>query len=333
MAIYHLSVKTIGRATGRSATAAAAYRAAAKIVDERTGEVHNFRRKRGVVSADLVLPAKAPEWAKERSKLWSAAEVSETRKNSTVAREFEVALPAELSADERKQLAHDFARELVERHGFAADVAIHLPGKEGDNRNHHAHILCTTRQLTPDGFGKKTRELDQRGGGGEVEYWRQRFAELQNESLARAGVAARVDHRSLKKQGLDREPTQHLGPNAMGYERRTGDFSDVTQRRIDQDERRRARAQLEQLERQARELAVEIDMLTIQIGEAAAERDELELQEQRIEQQRQKVDQARRAILGALAQAQAKPPEPPVLADDQDDDQVDDEEPGPAPGM
>ena len=330
MAIYHLSVKTISRATGRSATAAAAYRAAAKIVDERTGEVHDFRRKRGVVSADLVLPAKAPEWAKERSKLWSAAEVSETRKNSTVAREFEIALPAELSADERRRLAHDFARELVERHGFAADVAIHAPGREGDNRNHHAHILCTTRQLTPDGFGKKTRELDQRGGG-EVEYWRQRFAELQNESLARVGVAARVDHRSLKKQGIDQQPTQHLGPHAAGYERRTGNSSDVTERRTEQAERRRARAELAALDIQARQLAQEINTLTGQIGEAAAERYELQEEQRierergRLEREREKVDQARRAILAAMTRVQ-----PPAQPDQDEDD--DDQVQGPAPG-
>ena len=105
MAIYHLSVKAISRSAGRSATAAAAYRAGCKIADERTGEIHDYTRKGGVQSADLVLPDGAPEWAFDRSALWNAAESAEKRKDACVAREFEVALPAELFAKSRKRLA------------------------------------------------------------------------------------------------------------------------------------------------------------------------------------------------------------------------------------
>ncbi len=223
MAIYHLSVKTVSRSAGRSATAAAAYRAGCEIADERTGEIHDYTRKRGVESAELVLPSGAPQWAADRSALWNAAEQAETRKNATVAREFEIALPAELSPAERKRLALDFAREIVERHGCAADVAIHAPGKEGDKRNYHAHILLTTRRLGPDGFTEKTRELDdQKTGRMIVTQWRERFAILQNERLRENGLEARVDHRSLEAQGTEREATRHLGPAASGYERRTG---------------------------------------------------------------------------------------------------------------
>ena len=149
--------------------------------------------------------------------------------NSTVAREFEVALPSELSADQRRKLAHDFARELVKRHGFAVDVAIHAPGKEGDTRNHHAHILCTTRKLTAEGFTEKTRELDDRATGAqEVTHWREQWAGLTNAALERAGHAVRVDHRSLEMQGIDREPAIHLGPSATAIERR-GEVSEKTQ--------------------------------------------------------------------------------------------------------
>ena len=229
MAIFHLSVKTISRTAGRSATAAAAYRAGVEITDERTGEIHDYRRKAGVESAELFLPDGAPEWATDRAKLWNAAEQSEKRKNSTVAREFEVALPSELSADQRRKLAHDFARELVKRHGFAVDVAIHAPGKEGDTRNHHAHILCTTRKLTAEGFTEKTRELDDRATGAqEVTHWREQWAGLTNAALERAGHAVRVDHRSLEMQGIDREPAIHLGPSATAIERR-GEVSEKTQ--------------------------------------------------------------------------------------------------------
>ena len=273
MAIYHLSVKTIGRSAGRTATAAAAYRAAAEITDERTGEVHDYRRKRDVESAVLILPEGAPQWASDRAALWNAAEQSETRKNSTVAREFEIALPSELSAEERQTLAHAFAREIVARHGCAADVAIHAPGREGDHRNHHAHILCTTRRLTPDGFGEKCRELDDRKTKA-VDGWRERFAVLQNEHLERAGVAERVDHRSLKEQGIERAPTRHLGPAATGYERRTGEPS---RKRLDFEREAAERLVLAkeagELERQSQQAERSILDLSGDLHAAKAERD------------------------------------------------------------
>ena len=219
MATYHLSVKTISRSHGRSATAAAAYRTGARIADERTGLIHDYRRRRGVETAVLLLPANAPDWADDRAALWNAAEQAETRKNSTVAREFEIALPAELDAGQRQRLAVDFARELVERHGCAADVAIHQPGRDGDHRNHHAHILLSTRRLTAAGFAAKTRELDDLKTG-EIVRWREQFAAMQNAYLLHYGYAAQVDHRSLEAQAIDREPTIHLGPTATALERR-----------------------------------------------------------------------------------------------------------------
>lgn len=254
MAIYHLSVKTIGRSEGRSATAAAAYRAADKITDERTGEIHDYTRKGGVSYTEIVLPNNAPKWATNRAELWNAAEQSETRKNSTVAREFEIALPSELSEKERQRLAVDFAKEIVERHKVAADVAIHEPSRGGDNKNHHAHILITTRQLTEDGFTKKTRELDDRKSG-EIDRWRERFAELQNERLKQNGVIETVDHRTLKAQGIDREPSKHLGVEATNYERRTGNKSN---KRLDFEqqaaERLKAVTEIKELESEARQL-------------------------------------------------------------------------------
>ena len=275
MAIFHLSVKTISRSAGRSATAAAAYRAGDKVIDARTGEVHDYRRKRGVESAETILPDGAPEWAGDRSALWSAAELAEKRKNSTVAREFEVALPDELSPDEQRQLVRDLAREIVERHGCVADVAIHGPGKGGDRRNRHAHILLSTRRLGADGFGEKTRELDDQQSGPQiVTQWRERWAMLQNRALERAGLDARVDHRSLKEQGVEREPTRHLGPSAVGYERRTGEKS---RRRLDWEREvaeRLARAkELGELEREQQAVESKIISLSTDLAAARAERD------------------------------------------------------------
>lgn len=284
MAIYHLSVKTLSRSDRRCATAAAAYRSGALIVDEASGEMHDYRRKSGVESATLVLPKGAPEWAHDRAKLWNAAEAAENRKNSLVAREFEIALPAELNAEQRKQLALEFAGLLVNRHGFAADVAIHAPGKEGDNRNHHAHILVTTRKLEADGLTTKTRELDNQRTGREcINYWRELFADLQNQYLEEAGQSARVDHRSLEAQGIEREPTKHLGVHAIGFERRTGQDS---RRRITHNEEALevlAKAkEVGEIERQLDEVEQEIIDLRTDIAAAkwqAAEQAKREAQE------------------------------------------------------
>ncbi|NOU23380.1 MAG: MobA/MobL family protein [Methyloglobulus sp.] len=272
MPSYHLSVKTISRSAGRSATAAAAYRAGVEIADQRTGEVHDYTRKGGVEYIKLVLPENAPSWSVDREALWNAAEQAETRKNSTVAREFEVALPSELSDTERQRLALDFAQEIVARHGCAADVAIHAPGKGGDHRNHHAHILCSTRKLTKEGFGAKTRELDDRTSG-EVVRWRERFAELQNQRFQDNGIDAKVDHRSLQDQGIDREPTRHLGVAATGYERRTGLAS---RKRLDFEkevaERLSKAKELGELEREAQALERSLLDLTCNLEKAKAER-------------------------------------------------------------
>jgi ATP-dependent exoDNAse (exonuclease V) alpha subunit len=183
VAIYHLSVKAIGRAKGRSATAAAAYRAAVRILDERTGLVHDYERKTGVAHTEIVVPEQSPAWARDRDRLWNEAELAERRRNSTVAREFEVTLPTELDSGQRQVLTRDFATEIVNRHRCAVDIAIHEPDREGDERNHHAHLLLTTRRLTEKGFADKTRELDDLKIG-EVVFWRYRWAGMVNEHLA-----------------------------------------------------------------------------------------------------------------------------------------------------
>lgn len=216
MAIYHCSIKTVSRSSGRSSTAAAAYRAGVCLEDERTGKIHDYTRKQGVEHAEFVLPEGVNL---EREQLWNAAEAAENRKNSTVAREYELALPEELTPDQRKELIREFALHLAGRYGVAADITIHGPGKDGDHRNHHAHILTTTRQVTPEGFGAKTRALDEKKSG-EVEHIRTTWAELTNRALVRAGHKVQVNHQSLKAQGIKRMPTAHMGPTATAMERR-----------------------------------------------------------------------------------------------------------------
>lgn len=245
MASYHLSVKTIKRSAGRSATAAAAYRSASRINCDREGRLHDYTAKRGVEATFILAPADAPSWAQERASLWNAAEARETRSNSVTAREWELALPSEISDAARIEIAAAFAQELVDRYGVGADVAIHAPHREGDQRNHHAHILTTTRALSAEGLGAKTRILDATATGGpEIEVMRALWANLQNRALERAGEAERVDHRSLEAQraaalaqsdelvaeALDRAPEVKLGPAVNAMERREQRAAEVESR-------------------------------------------------------------------------------------------------------
>lgn len=230
MAIFHNTFKALSRSDGRSATAAAAYRGGCVVADDLTGEVHDYSRKGGVVSSHILVPECAPDWARDSAQLWNKVEQAEKRKNSTIARENIIALPAELSADERQQLALDYARQLMLRHGCAVEVFIHEPGGEGDERNHHAHILMSTRRLTPDGFGEKCRELDDRKSGSElVTHWREQWADLANAALERAGSAERIDHRSHAERGLTEVPSTHLGA-AVTDMLRQGKPSEVSER-------------------------------------------------------------------------------------------------------
>lgn len=231
MAIYHASTKPISRSAGRSSVAAAAYRAGAALLDQRSGIVHDYTRKGGVVSADIIT---ADGESLDRAALWNAAEVAEKRKDARTAREWIVALPSELDAGQRHELALSFGAELARRYGVAVDVCVHQPDREGDNRNHHAHILTTTRQVSRGERGepvmgdKASIELSDKArraqglgpAADEVKAVRGLWEQTANSALAKAGRAERIDARSLEAQGIDREATTHLGPTASEMERR-----------------------------------------------------------------------------------------------------------------
>lgn len=226
MAIYHLSAKCIQRSKGRSATASAAYRSGEKIHDNRDGITHDYTKKEGVVHSEIVTPTGEEI---SRSELWNLAESSERRKDATTAKEFEVALPSELTTDQRKELVREFAIHISKMQGCAVDIAIHAPGK-GDFRNHHAHLLCTTRDFQPGGsLGNKCamelsdRDRKKRGLPGrrsDLEELREVWATLGNQALTRAGHVADLDHRSNQTRGVDTPPGVHLGPTAAAMERR-----------------------------------------------------------------------------------------------------------------
>ena len=210
MAIYHLNAKIISRAAGRSATAAAAYRSGAKIVDVRTGLAFNYSKRKDVSYRTILAPADAPDWALARDKLWNACEKAERRKDAQVAREIEVALPLELSRSEHIRLLRRFVREQFVGRGMVADLALHA--KKG---NPHAHILLTTRELNTSSFGPKARDWN------DVELlkiWREQWGRACNASLERAGLESRIDHRSLAAQGVPRTAGSHLGPAATAID-------------------------------------------------------------------------------------------------------------------
>ena len=218
MAIFHLSARPpIARASGRSATAAAAYRAGALITDQRTGQVFDYRRRKGVLDARIHLPG--GRLVRDREKFWNDLELHHRRRDAVLAREVVLALPNELDAGERAALAFGFSQDIATEFGVGVDCALHAPSRDGDDRNFHAHLLLTACTVDADGvLGKKAERLDpiackRSGAADSVSWLRPRWQDAVNTALARKGSNARVDHRSFKVRGIRRLPTVHVGLN------------------------------------------------------------------------------------------------------------------------
>jgi hypothetical protein len=258
MAVYFLNLKTFGRSGGSSAVSAAAYRAGERIQDERTGRTYDHTDRRDVLHKEIMLPGSIEgadmDWARNRSQLWNAAERAETRINARVAREYLVALPVELDAAQRLALVRGFSRELTERYRFALDLAVHAPRDfpGSDPRNFHAHLLATTREITAQGLTVKTSlELNDAkrhtlGLGpaiNELLYVRERWATVANEALRDAHIDARVDHRTLAAQGIDREPYPYIPRAAFEMERHG--YRSAQAERLREDYRARIEARLQ----------------------------------------------------------------------------------------
>jgi len=219
MAIYHLHVKVIGRKSGSSAVASAAYRSGSRLRDERLDRSHDFSAKRGVVHSEVMLPDNAPEAWSDRERLWNDVEAFEIRKDAQLAREIEFAIPREMTQAQGIELARDFAQaEFVDR-GMIADLNVHWDiGKDGMSKP-HAHVMLTMRQINinrdENGFGPKVRDWNRTEM---VERWRERWAELANERLAELDIDARIDHRSFEAQGVRLEPQSQIGASAQRIE-------------------------------------------------------------------------------------------------------------------
>jgi hypothetical protein len=236
MAGYFLLVKTFSRGKGSSATKAAAYRSGERIRDERSGAVHDYTDRTDVAHAEIVLPTEYAgrvdmEWAQNRSVLWNAVQQSGRNWNSRLAREVLVHLPPEMTRAQRIALVRRLSHELADRYQSAVDFAVHEPRPHADQRHHHAHILMTSRQVGPAGIGARTTlelsgtERHKLGIGpskDELFWLRERWAQVANEALREAGWTARIDHRSYKDQGIDREPKPLIPQNILYAERRSG---------------------------------------------------------------------------------------------------------------
>ena len=218
MAIYHCSVKPIQRSKGRSATGAAAYRAAEKIIDQRSGLTHDYGRKSGVDYTEII------GWDDGREALWNAAELAEKRKDATTAKEYELAIPKELSKQKQFALVHGYGQWLHERHQCAVDICLH----DLESDNPHAHILTTTREvINGNQLGNKiAREWSDTkrkkhglpGRKADLQEAREEWEKQANLALDHSGFQERINHRTLEAQGIERIPQIHLGPHVVEME-------------------------------------------------------------------------------------------------------------------
>jgi hypothetical protein len=234
MAAYHFSAQIIKRSQGRSIVRFAAYRAGAKLLDERSGRISDFSHRQGVAHAEIIAPEGCAPWLSNRESLWNAVERAEKRSDAQLAREINMALPHELTDGQRLRLVRDFVSAHFTRRGMVADIAIHRPrpGKGDDCRNHHAHVTLTLRQATRSGLrAVKTRQWN---SNKLLQRWRREWADWQNAMLKAHGHKVQVDDRRLVEQRrlarergdmaaaevLDRLPELHVGPHATNAARR-----------------------------------------------------------------------------------------------------------------
>ena len=303
MAIYHCSTKTVNRSSGRTAVASSAYRSGEKLKDERTGLTHDFTRKDGVAHSEIVSNL---DIEIDRSELWNLAEQSENRKDARTAREWVIALPDELDADQRKDLAKEFAQSLVDRYGVIADLAIHEPSKGGNDKNHHAHIMLTTRKAELDTDNNlilttktdielsnaKRKSLDMGTTQDEIKQIRETWANLANFALEKAGIQEKIDHRSYADQGNGLQATIHEGTKVTQL-RRQGIDTEIS--RFNDHVKQQNFKYLNQ-QKLTKESTIQSGLNRVDQGfeqwQKNQEAKRLELEQQRLEQQR--LEQANR---------------------------------------
>ena len=240
VASVHYKISIIGRSGGRSSVAAAAYRAAEKIYNHRDGIIYDFTRKRGVAHSEVLLPEHAPRDFADRAILWNAVEHAERQKNAQLSRQIEIGLPAEIDREAQINLTRDYVQKQFVDRGMCADICVH----DKRDGNPHAHVMLTMRPIEPDGtWGAKSKKeyiLDKQGqkimlpsgnwkskhvpsmnwdSRENAEQWRTEWAHAVNREYERLGLEPRIDLRNYERQGLEIEPTRHLGPQAAALEK------------------------------------------------------------------------------------------------------------------
>ncbi|MBN8925660.1 MAG: MobA/MobL family protein [Rhodospirillales bacterium] len=249
MAIYRCELKVYGRGKAQSAVAAsayvtgtrqtkrggnsgkvklvsaveaAAYRSSQALGDERAGVTHDYTGKENVVWSGILAPDNAPAWVYDRGRLWNAVERAEKRKDAQLFREALLTIPRELNAQQRIALVRAFVRDQFVGRGMIADIGLHNPHASDGMDQPHAHVMLTLRDIGPEGFGKKRTDWNEvqwaKAGGGNtarkdgfLKQLRQAWQNYCNAALEEAGSEARVDHRSLKARGIDRQPQPKIG--------------------------------------------------------------------------------------------------------------------------
>lgn len=227
--MYHATTSAVSRGTGGSTCAKCAYICGEEITNEITGEKHNYTKKQGVEHTEIILPNGIAKTISS-SELWNKAELAENRKDARVGREWIIGLPSELDKKQRKELAQNLAKDLTQRYQVAAQIAIHEPNKQGDQRNYHVHILTTTRKIGQDLnlTIKSDIELDRKQctklgistSQEQIIECRERIANRINQSLELANIQKQVSHLSYRDQGINKIPTKHLGKSATQLERK-----------------------------------------------------------------------------------------------------------------
>ena len=208
MAIYHFSGQIISRSAGRSSVSAASYRSASKLEDQRLDRTFDHQKKSDdLIHQEILLPENAPSWMKDREKLWNAVELSEKRKDSQLAREFNISLPRELTSEQNIELIRGFVQKEFVNLGMVADVCVHKGHSHGEDQP-HAHVMLTLREVNQDGFGKKVRDWNDKTY---LNHWREAWADHCNHKFIELGIDQRIDHRTLEAQGIDLEPQRKIG--------------------------------------------------------------------------------------------------------------------------
>ena len=269
MAVPHFSVSIVARGSGRSAVLSAAYRHCAKMEFEREARTIDYTRKHGLLHEEFVIPVDAPDWLRtmiaDRSvsgaseAFWNRVETFENRADAQLAKDVTIALPIELSAVQNIALVRDFVSRHITAKGMVADWVYHdAPG------NPHIHLMTTLRPLSENGFGAKKVAVTGpdgkalrndagkivyglwAGGADDFNEFRDGWFACQNQHLALAGLDIRVDGRSYEKQGIELEPTIHLGVGTKAIAQKAVERGpqkkdpDVSLERLELQEERRA---------------------------------------------------------------------------------------------